>query len=284
MSAIITGRVFWTKFSSLSYNDAKKKKVTIKETTAKIVLLAISDSSDDFGENSWQSFETIAQKTSLERRSVIRVVRALIENDYIKVAGLTPYGTNNFSINLNLLGFPPIKRAKAGRPKKGDSVAFTDDSETETSDSETETSDSDAETSDLKSPDPLINHPKPSKEKEGASAKLKGSQIPEVALYREVTNLYPTTEVYGEVVESVQKIKDRLGRDVTKDDLLPFRKAWVSKGYNRFAITWLEWAETGSVPKNDSWRSRRETTPPESVGTSIARSWLAKKKQELAHG
>ena len=152
MSAIVYGRVFWTVFPELSYTAKNGKAIKIKETTAKIVMLAIADSADDFGENSWNSFQTLATKTSIQRRSVIRVVRALINNDMIKVAGITKYGTNNFSINLNLLGDPPRKRAKAGRPK-------TSDSDAETSDPVTQTSDSEAKTSDSQSPDPLINPP-----------------------------------------------------------------------------------------------------------------------------
>jgi hypothetical protein len=142
MSAIISGRVYWTEFKALAYQNKQGKTINIKETTAKIVMLAIADSADDFGENSWQSFETIATKASIERRSVIRVVRALIEHKYLTIAGLTKYGTNNFSVNKDLLGFPPAKRAKVGRPK--------------TSDSDAEIGDSESETSDHQSPDPLI--------------------------------------------------------------------------------------------------------------------------------
>lgn len=140
MSAIITGKVFWTLFKDLSYQDKNGKVVNIKETTAKIVMLSIADSADDYGENSWNSFETLAHKSSIERRSVIRVVRALIAKGYLKVAGISNYGTNNFSINLTILGNPPARRSKIGRPK--------------TSDSEAEIGDSEAKTSDPQSPDP----------------------------------------------------------------------------------------------------------------------------------
>lgn len=154
MSAIISGRVYWTEFKELCYQNKSEKTICIKETTAKIVMLAIADSCDDFGENSWNSFETLATKTSIQRRSVIRVVRALINNNYLKVAGTSRYGTNNFSINLGLLGQPPVKRAKNGRPKTSDSDAFTSDSVAETSDPE-------SKTGDLQSPDPSLPLPDP---------------------------------------------------------------------------------------------------------------------------
>lgn len=147
MSAIISGRVYWTEFKELCYTNKSKKEICIKETTAKIVMLAIADSADDFGENSWNSFETLATKTSIQRRSVIRVTRALINHNYLKVAGASRYGTNNFSINLALLGQPPVKRAKNGRPKTSDSDVFTGDSGTKTGDSQSKTSDG-------QSPDP----------------------------------------------------------------------------------------------------------------------------------
>lgn len=152
MSAIITGRVFWTPFKDLSYTDKKGEKFSIKETTAKIVMLAIADSADDYGENSWQSFETIAQKASIQRRSAIRAVRALVAHGYLTVAGISRYGTNNFTVNKDLLGNVPPRRAKAGRPKTSDPEAFTSDSGAKTSDPE-------AKTGDSPSPYPSLNPP-----------------------------------------------------------------------------------------------------------------------------
>ena len=128
MSVHIMGRVFWTDFH-VSYKDKKGKAVNISPSTAKGVMLAISDSADDFGENSYQSFETIAKKASIERRSAVRVCKALIENKYLSISGLSPYGTNNFKVNSSLLGNPPLKRSKNGRPKTSDSGAETSDPE-----------------------------------------------------------------------------------------------------------------------------------------------------------
>lgn len=154
MSAIVEGRVFWTKFGKLTYKAKNGKTVSIKESTSKLVMLAVADSADDYGENSWNSFQTLADKTSIERRSVIRVARALIANDFLRIAGMTKYGTNNFSVNLSKLGMPPKRRATAGRPK-------TSDSEADTSDSGANTGDSDAKTSDPESPYPSFNPPNP---------------------------------------------------------------------------------------------------------------------------
>lgn len=162
MSVTAMSRTFWTEFPPLSYTDKNGKQVAIKSTTAKIVLLAIADNADDFGENSYQSFETLANKSSLDRRSVIRVVRALIGNGFLVVAGVSAYGTNNYTVALDKLGEPPKKRTKAGRPKSSDSeslVEETGDPEAKSGDFGAKTSDPEAETGDLTSPDPSFNPP-----------------------------------------------------------------------------------------------------------------------------
>jgi hypothetical protein len=163
MSVTAMSRTFWTKFPELSYLDKKGSKVNIKNSTAKIVLLAIADNADDFGENSYQSFETLATKSSINRRSVIRVVRALISTDFLTVAGVSTYGTNNYTINLEKLGEPPKKRAKKGRPKTSDSESL----EQKSSDPGVKTSDSVTKNSDPTSPEPSFNPPLSTPHKKG---------------------------------------------------------------------------------------------------------------------
>jgi hypothetical protein len=155
MSVTAMSRTFWTEFPPLAYIDKKGKQITIKDTTAKIVLLAIADNADDFGENSYQSFDTLATKASVDRRSVMRVVRALVGNGFLVVAGVSVYGTNNYSIIIDKLGTPPKKRAKTGRPKSGDSEALVSQS----SDPEVVTGDSVAKSGDHTSPESSFNPP-----------------------------------------------------------------------------------------------------------------------------
>jgi hypothetical protein len=162
MSVTAMSRTFWTDFPPLAYTDKKGKQITIKDTTAKIVLLAIADNADDFGENSYQSFETLATKASVDRRSVMRVVRALVANGFLEVAGISAYGTNNYTVCLDKLGHPPKKRAKTGRPKSGDSEALltrTGDGGAVTSDPEVKTGDSVTESDDHESPESSFNPP-----------------------------------------------------------------------------------------------------------------------------
>jgi hypothetical protein len=156
MSVTAMSRTFWTEFPELSYINKKGKQIVIKNSTAKIVLLAIADNADDFGENSYQSFETLATKSSIDRRSVMRVVRALVNHGVLEVAGVSAYGTNNYTVCLDKLGHPPKKRAKTGRPKSGDVESLAEksgDVVTESGDSEEKSSDSGTESDDLTSPE-----------------------------------------------------------------------------------------------------------------------------------
>jgi hypothetical protein len=156
MSVTAMSRTFWTEFPELSYINKKGKQIVIKNSTAKIVLLAIADNADDFGENSYQSFETLATKSSIDRRSVMRVVRALVNHGVLEVAGVSAYGTNNYTVCLDKLGHPPKKRAKTGRPKSGDVESLAEksgDVVTESGDSEEKSGDSGTESDDLKSPE-----------------------------------------------------------------------------------------------------------------------------------
>jgi hypothetical protein len=164
MSVTAMSRTFWTEFPELSYTDKKGNKVSIKNSTAKIVLLAIADNADDFGENSWQSLETIAAKSSIDRRSVIRVIKALVNHGFLQLAGVSTYGTNNYTVTLDKLGHPPKKRSKTGRPKSSDSESLeqkSSDPEVKKSDSVVESGDSGKESSDEKSPESSLNRPLP---------------------------------------------------------------------------------------------------------------------------
>lgn len=153
MSVTVMARVFWTPFDKIQYQDKNGKIVKVGKPAAKIVMLAIADSADDFGENSWQSFDTISQKSGIERRSVIRVIRGLMAFGYLSINGVSKYGTNDYKISLSKLGNIPEKRAKVGRPSISDS-------DTEIGDSVAITGDSSAKTGDIESPESSFTHPK----------------------------------------------------------------------------------------------------------------------------
>jgi hypothetical protein len=98
----------------------------------------------------------------------------------------------------------------------------------------------------------------------------KANQIPEVVLYRSVTGIYPPKVNFDDVIKAVLKVRDRLGRDVKREDLLTFYKSWCGKGYKPNNLAWLEWAETGLIPVNGNWKPRNE----EPKGFDAARNFL----------
>lgn len=205
----------------------------------KYILLAYADHADHKGKNIWPSVDTIAEKTGYKERATQMITKKLVKKGYLFPEGKGPKGTNKWSIPLDAEGVriapaknaPPQNKTSGGAKSTGKGVQ-------------------------PNAPEPSEPPIEPSN-KEGASATPRANQIPDVVLYREVTKLYPSTELFEDVVLSMNAIHVRLGRHPTKEDLMPFRKAWVSKGYNRFAITWLEWAETGQIPVNGTWKSKR---------------------------
>ena len=159
MSILIMSKVFYTDFPQLPSRSIKikdsnnKRVVNVSPHVSKIVMLAISDSADDFGQNSWNSIDRLTTKTNLNRRTVIRTIRVLANNGYLTINSLSEYGTNNIEINLSKLGDLPKKRAKVGRP--------VNDEEIKTSGSESKTSGSESETSGSEPPDSsltIVNH------------------------------------------------------------------------------------------------------------------------------
>jgi DNA-binding Lrp family transcriptional regulator len=67
----------------------------LKNTTQKFILVALADTADDFGV-CWPSYETIAKKCSVSRRSVIRSINDLIKQGIItKTRRFKANGFNN---------------------------------------------------------------------------------------------------------------------------------------------------------------------------------------------
>jgi hypothetical protein len=80
----------------------------------------------------------------------------------------------------------------------------------------------------------------------------------EVSLFREVTERFPPKVNFQDVVDSVSKMRIRLQRAVTIEDLKPFYAAWCHKGYKPINLSWLEWAETGEIPVNGNWKPKHD--------------------------
>jgi hypothetical protein len=93
--------------------------------------------------------------------------------------------------------------------------------------------------------------------KRGNDAARRARQIPAVALFHSVTGRYPPRVNFEEIEAAIARIGSRLGRYPTREDLLPFYRAWTARGYNTGNLAWLEWAEGGEVPGNAKAAARQ---------------------------
>lgn len=105
----------------------------------------------------------------------------------------------------------------------------------------------------------LIKKQKPISKK--AAAKPHEPTPPEVLLFRSVTSRFPPKVNFDDVVKSVQKVTQRLGRAATRDDLLVFYKKWTGLGYKPINLAWLEWAESGQIPQDGRWKPQKYQEP-----------------------
>jgi hypothetical protein len=265
MSVTLLSRVFWTQFNDLEYLEHGSKKITIGALSAKMVMLAIADNADDFGENSWQSFATIASKTSLNRRSVIRVINCLIVNGYLSRDGWSPYGTNQFAINVQKLGYPPKKRTRNGRPEASDSTPLASGTESLASDSGAETSDSGAETSGVESPESSFNHPESSINHGGVAAILpstskhalseKAKRAVEKSVSWLVAGGLPIDEAVLAAAQEAEQVQQEFEREMGLG-ILPWGKNRVWEALSKFLIE--KWRENpASIRVFAQWSNRK---------------------------
>ena len=87
-----------------------------------LVLLAIADHAHDDGGGAWPSLNTLARKTKLSRRSVIRVVNQLVDKGELqRDSGAGPYGTNAYVVLTGLTkNTNPVQKCYlCGEPDSG---------------------------------------------------------------------------------------------------------------------------------------------------------------------
>lgn len=194
----------------------------------KFVLLAYVDHADHNGGNIYPAVATIMRKTGYEERSVQTITRKLEQRGLLVPDGKGPKGTNKWKYPLGRgAEFAGVqKETKKGRKKKQKGVQPT-------------------------APEPPLTPKKQPSVKEGASAKPKATDFPELVLFREVVKHWPKQHQRDTVIESIQKINKRLGRKATAEDLEPFWKQWGVVSGNDWSIVWLvEWAVSGVMRTN----------------------------------
>jgi len=79
-------------------------------------------------------------------------------------------------------------------------------------------------------------------------------RMPELEVFRQAAGIRPRQQVCEDVIEAVRAVSRRLGREARAEDLRPFVKAWVGRGWNPYNLNWLyEWAVSGEMaPPNRS--------------------------------
>lgn len=231
MSIKLMSAIFETEFRDLPYTkDGEVRKA--KASTAKLLLLAIADHANDYGESAYPGYDKLETKTALSRQGIADTLIALKQNGLLLISDKpSRLGTNDYSINIDSF------------PGKYESSHLTSVSQA--------TLPAGVKPLDLNHQ--LTIKDKPSKKR---AASPKAPRPPELNLFREVVKRNPPSVNYDDVIASIQKVAARLLRPITKDDLLPFYKAWCHKGYNPVNLAWLEWAETGQIPKNGTWKPR----------------------------
>jgi DNA-binding Lrp family transcriptional regulator len=217
------------------------------------------------------SLDSIAKDLNVSKMTIIRHVETLVYDGFLR--DTTPDRKNK-----------PHVYADTGKVamynKFGMKLTIT---ESNSENSTLTESDSALTESDSQSHRELLEDSKKKElKKENLSPPAKANAIPEVLLFREVTKRYPNAANFEDVVLSVTKVSARLGRDVVRDDLLPFYKAWTAKGYNPSAISWLEWAESGQIPVNGTWKSSKQPKAFEPVQLSPERLEELRKEAQRA--
>lgn len=206
--------------------DLDNSKISREE---KYILLAYADHADHDGNNMYPSIETICKKTGYKERATQMITKSLVKKGYLIPDGKGRNGTNKWSFGWGAENAGVQNPASGGANRKGEGVQ-------------------------QDAPEPLtVIKPSSNKDK-----KVKTATHTSITLFREVVSRYPAKVNYDDVIASVARLSERLGRDAVKDDLIPFYKRWCSLGYNPFSLSWMEWAESGKFPENGLWKPKAE--------------------------
>lgn len=133
MSVKLMSAIFETEMRDLEYNKDGEPRKT-KASTAKLVLLALADHANDYGESSYPGYDKLEIKTALSRQGLADTFEALKQNGLllVDVRG-SKLGTNSYTINIR--SFPPMYKEIGELPEvvkpldSGESSHLTDKSQ-----------------------------------------------------------------------------------------------------------------------------------------------------------
>ncbi len=101
MSVKLMSAIFETEFFDLPYQkDGEERKA--KASTCKLLLLAIADHANDYGESAYPGYERLTKKTALSRQGIADTLDALEQNGILKISEReSRLHTNNYTITLS---------------------------------------------------------------------------------------------------------------------------------------------------------------------------------------
>lgn len=107
MSIKLMSAIFETEFRDLPYTkDGEEHKA--KASTCKLLLLAIADHANDYGESAYPGYDRLEIKTALSRQGIADTLQALTQNGLLSISDKpSRLQTNNYTIILSSL--PTLK-------------------------------------------------------------------------------------------------------------------------------------------------------------------------------
>ena len=94
--------------------------------------------------------------------------------------------------------------------------------------------------------------PKPPHKEKGPPKNI----APEIKLYLQVTNRYPSKQ---QIPIAIERIK---GRGYTAEHLRPFWQEWVARDHRPTSLGWLDWVESGVIPRPWEQTNNRRSGKP----------------------
>ena len=106
MSIKLMSAIFETEFWDLEYTkDGEERKA--KASTCKLLLLAIADHANDYGESAYPGYDKLEIKTALSRQGIADTICALVNNGILTIKDEpSKLGTNDYVINIE--SFPKM--------------------------------------------------------------------------------------------------------------------------------------------------------------------------------
>lgn len=115
MSIKLMSAIFETEMHDLFYTkDDKERKA--KASTAKLLLLALADRANDYGESSYPGYDRLEINTCLSRQGISDTLEALEYNGLVSVRRrASRLNTNDYTINIR--AFPPMYKEAEELPE-----------------------------------------------------------------------------------------------------------------------------------------------------------------------